>query len=328
MDVDLCRRRIALAVAAGAVLAASPAAGQGSGWPPRPVRMLVGFPPGGGADAVARMLAERLTPLWGQPVIVENRPGASTMIASEAVARASPDGCTLLLAVSNHASNPALFDRVPYDTRKDFTPISMVGSAPLVLVVSPKLPVNSTAELLALMRQQPGKLSYGSAGNGSVGHLAGEMFKRMAGVDMVHVPYKGTAPAETDLMAGVLDLMFTGMVTAVPQVNAGRMRGIAVGGLVRSKVLPALPTLDEAGVTGFQAGIWYGVLGPAALPGEIVARIHQDVVTVLKDADVRARLLSQGAESIGNAPEAFRRQIDEEITVVERLVKAAGIRSE
>lgn len=309
-------------------LSLSMAASAALAFPDKPVRLVVPYPVGGATDGSARILAERLSQAWGQPVIVENRPGASTMIASEAVARASPDGCTLLLAVSNHASNPALFDRVPYDTRKDFTPISMVGSAPLVLVVSPKLPVNSTAELLALMRQQPGKLSYGSAGNGSVGHLAGEMFKRMAGVDMVHVPYKGTAPAETDLMAGVLDLMFTGMVTAVPQVNAGRMRGIAVGGLVRSKVLPALPTLDEAGVTGFQAGIWYGVLGPAALPGEIVARIHQDVVTVLKDADVRARLLSQGAESIGNAPEAFRRQIDEEITVVERLVKAAGIRSE
>ncbi|MBL8386090.1 MAG: tripartite tricarboxylate transporter substrate binding protein [Burkholderiales bacterium] len=329
MHTMLTRRRFvasgtALAVGAGV----GPALGQSAAWPTRPVRMLVPFPPGGGADFIARMLGQKLAEIWGQQVLVDNRPGASTMIAHEAVAKAAPDGYTLILAVSNHASNPALFSKIPYDTVKDFTPITVVGSAPMVLVVNPRLQARTLQELLAAMREKPGRMSYASAGNGSVGHLGGELLKQLTGVDMVHIAYKGTGPAELDLIGGTVDLMFTGMVTAVPQIKAGKMRGVAVGSLMRSSALPELPSISEAGVPGFESSIWYGLLGPAGLPREIVAKVHADTLKVLQLPDTRSRLLSQGAEAIGSTPEQFARQIEAEIARWIKLVKAAGIKSE
>ncbi|MBI2736929.1 MAG: tripartite tricarboxylate transporter substrate binding protein [Rhodospirillales bacterium] len=321
-------RRDVLGTAAAFFMSAASARAQQAAWPARPVKILVGFPPGGGADAIARVIAKWLSERWGQPVVVDNKPGASTMIASEVVARSAPDGYTLLLAVSNHTSNPALFSRVPYDTRRDFTPIIMIGAAPAVLVVNPGLPAKSMPELLALLRAKPGKLTYGSAGNGSIGHFAGEMLKQKAGVDMVHVPYKGTAPAETDLMGGFVDLMFTGTVTALPQIKAGRMRGIAVGSRKRLAVLPDLPTVDEAGVPGFESGIWYGLLGPAGLPTAITEKINHDVMKALQENEVSSQLLTLGAAPIGNTPAEFARQIEEEIVSFEKLVKAAGISGE
>ena len=321
-------RRSALALA-GAVplLHALPATAQADAWPTRPVRLLVPFPPGGGADLIGRLFGQRLSALWGQPVVIENRPGASTMIAEEMVARAAPDGYTLVLSVSNHSSNPAMFAKVPFDTIKDFTPITMISSAPAVLVVNPSLPVKTTRELIALMKDKPGKLSYGSAGNGSIGHLAGELFKQMARVDMVHVSYKGTGPAELDLIGGTIDVMFTGLVTGAPQVKAGRMRGIAIAGRTRSEILPDLPTVQEE-VPGFESGIWYGLLGPAGLPPAISARIHRDTTKTLQEPDVRQRLLAQGAESIGSTPEQFRAYIVDEVARFQQLVRNAGIKSE
>ena len=307
MNKTVNRRRIVAATVACAALLPVLAAAQADSWPTRPVRMLVPFPPGGGADFVARLFGQRLSELWRQPVIIENRPGASTMIAAEAVAKSPPDGHTLLLTVSNHTSNPALFNKIPYDTQKDFTPITVIGSAPMVLVVNPSVPAKTPKELLALLRERPGKLSYSSAGNGSVGHLAGELMKQMAQVDMVHVSYK---------------------VTAAPQIKAGRMRGIAVGSTIRSAALPDLPTLDEAALPGFESSIWYGLLGPAGLPPSITAKVHGDVVRVLQEPEVKAQLLSQGADAIGSSPEQFRARIAAEITRYARLVKAAGIRSE
>lgn len=324
----ITRRRIVTATLTCAAMFPLFAMAQQEVWPNRPVRMLVPFPPGGGADFVARLVGQRLSELWRQPVVIENRPGASTMIAAEAVAKSPPDGYTLLLTVSNHTSNPALFSKIPYETQKDFTPITVIGSAPMVLVVNPTIPSKTAKELLALLREQPGKFNYASAGNGSVGHLAGEMMKQMAKVDMVHVSYKGTAPAELDLIGGTINLMFTGMVTAVPQIKAGRMRGIAVGSTTRTAGLPDLPTLDEAGVPGFESSIWYGLLGPAGLPSAITAKIYADVVKVLQESDIKARMLSQGADAIGSSPEQFRSQIAAEITRFDRLIKAAGIKSE
>ncbi|MFN0163992.1 MAG: Bug family tripartite tricarboxylate transporter substrate binding protein [Burkholderiales bacterium] len=321
------RRRILAALAAVSGTQAIPAA-HAQTWPSRPVRLLVPFPPGGGADFIARMLGQKLGELWGQTVIVDNRPGASTMIAMEAVAKAAPDGHTLVLTVSNHSSNPALFSKIPYDTVRDFTPITLVGSAPMVLVVNPRLPAKTLQELLAYLRERPGKLSYASAGNGSVGHLGGELLKQSTGVDMVHIAYKGTGPAEIDLIGGTVELMFTGMVTALPQVRAGKMRAIAVGSAGRSSALPELPSVQEGGVAGFDSSIWYGLLGPAGLPRDIVARVHGDVGRVLQQADTRSKLLSQGAEAIGSTPEQFARQIDAEIARWSALVKAAGIKSE
>jgi len=324
----ITRRRIVTATLTCAAMFPLFAMAQQEVWPNRPVRMLVPFPPGGGADFVARLVGQRLSELWRQPVVIENRPGASTMIAAEAVAKSPPDGYTLLLTVSNHTSNPALFSKITYDTQKDFTPITVIGSAPMVLVVNPTIPSKTAKELLALLREQPGKFNYASAGNGSVGHLAGEMMKQMAKVDMVHVSYKGTAPAELDLIGGTINLMFTGMVTAVPQIKAGRMRGIAVGSTTRTAGLPDLPTLDEAGVSGFESSIWYGLLGPAGMPSSITAKVYADVVKVLQEPEVKARLLSQGADAIGSSPEQFRSQIAAEITRFDRLIKAAGIKSE
>jgi tripartite-type tricarboxylate transporter receptor subunit TctC len=324
----ITRRHIVTATLTCAAMFPVLAMAQQEAWPNRPVRMLVPFPPGGGADFVARLVGQRLSELWRQPVVIENRPGASTMIAAEAVAKSTPDGYTLLLTVSNHTSNPALFSKIPYDTQKDFTPITVIGSAPMVLVVNPNIPSKTAKELLALLREQPGKFNYASAGNGSVGHLAGEMMKQMAKVDMVHVSYKGTAPAELDLIGGTINLMFTGMVTAVPQIKAGRMRGIAVGSTTRTAGLPDLPTLDEAGVSGFESSIWYGLLGPAGMPSSITAKVYADVVKVLQEPEVKARLLSQGADAIGSSPEQFRSQIAAEITRFDRLIKAAGIKSE
>ena len=326
------RRRVMAAAGASALgsLASMPLLcnAQSASWPARTVKMLVPFPPGGGADFIGRLIGQGLTELWGQTVVIENRPGASTMIAHEAVAKAAPDGYTLVLAVSNHTSNPALFAKIPYDTVKDFTPITVVGSAPMVLVVNPRLPVKNLAELLALLRERPGKLSYASAGNGSVGHLGGELLKQMTGTDMVHVSYKGTGPAELDLLAGHVDLMFTGMVTAAPQIKAGKMRGIAVGSQTRSSALADLPSVEEAGVAGFESSIWYGILGPAALPRDVVTKIQVDVGRVLQSAEVRAKLLSQGADAIASTPEQFARRIDAEIAKWSKLVKAAGIKSE
>ena len=306
-----------------------PAAGMAEqSWPTRAVQLLVPFPAGGGADAIGRLIGQKLGELWGQPVIIDNRPGASTMIGSDVVAKAAPDGYTLLLAVSNHTSNPALFAKMPYDTQTAFTPITLIGSAPMVLVVNPDVPARSTQELLALMRQKPGTFNYSSAGNGSVGHLAGELLKQLAGVDMVHVAYKGTAPAELDLVAGRVELMFTGIVTAIPQIKAGRMRGIAIGGTKRSSVLPDLPTVDEAGVPGFESSIWYGLLGPAGLPDTIAEKIRADVVKVLAEPAIRQKLLEQGIEATGSSPEQFRDLIASEISKFHELVSKAGIKSE
>lgn len=322
------RRRVLAATAATAAMAAAPGLhAQSDAWPSRPVKLLVPFPPGGGADAVGRLVGQRLAAMWGQPVVIDNRPGASTMIASEVVARSAPDGYTLVLSVTNHSSNPAMFARVPYDTVKDFTPIIMMGSAPAVLVTNPQLPVRSTRELIALMREKPGKLSYGSAGNGSIGHMAGELFKQMARVDMVHVPYKGTGPAELDLIGGQIEVMFTGVVTGAPQIRGGRMRGLAVASRTRSEVLPELPTVAED-LPGFESGIWYGLLGPAGMPNALVQRIYRDTAKVVQEPEVRQKLVSLGAEPIAMAPEPFREHIAAEVVKFQQLVKAAGIKPE
>lgn len=330
MPNPLTRRRLVAGGACAALLPAllqQPASSQGEPWPAKPIRLLVPFPPGGGADFIGRMIGQRLATLWGQPVVVDNKPGASTMIASEMVAKAAPDGYTLVLAVSNHSTNPAMFTRVPYDTLKDFTPITMIGDAPAVLVVHPGIVAKTTKDLLALLRDKPGKLNYASAGNGSVGHLAGELLKQMAKVDMVHVSYKGTGPAELDLMGGTIDLMFTGIVTAAPQIRAGKMRGIATGGSTHSSVLPELPPLADD-VPGFESSIWYGLLGPAGLPPAVTAKIQGDVARVIQEPEVRQKLLGQGVEPIGSTPNAFRAHIAMEVAKFHQLVKAAGIERE
>jgi tripartite-type tricarboxylate transporter receptor subunit TctC len=299
-------------------------------YPTKPVRMLVPFPPGGGTDYIARMVGQKLTETWGQQLIVENRPGASMMIASEIVAKAPADGYTIIMSSSNHTINPSLYTNIPYDTIGDFAPVTLVATSPFVLVVHPSLPVKTVKELIDLARSRKGQIAYASSGTGGPQQLAGELFKMMAKVDMLHVPYKGSGPAEVDLMGGHVQVMFATTVSALPQIKGGRMRPLGVTTLKRtsafSRVFPDMPTVSEAGVPGYEAGSWWGVLVPARTPREIVNKLHGDIVKVLQTPDTRNKLLSQGGDPVGNTPEQFAAMIQEELGKWAKLVKEANIK--
>ena len=299
-------------------------------YPAKPVRMLVPFPPGGGTDYVARLIGQKLTETWGQQLIVENRPGASMMIASEIVAKAPPDGYTIIMSSANHTINPSLYPKIPYDTVRDFAPVTVVGTSPFVLVVHPSLPVKTVKELIALARARKGQITYASSGTGGPQQLAGELFKVMAKVDMTHVPYKGSGPAEVDLIGGHVQVMFATTISALPQIKAGRMRPLGVTTLKRtsafSNVFPDLPTVSEAAVPGYEASSWWGVLVPARTPREIVNKLHGDIVKVLHMPDPRNRLLTQGGDPVGNTPEQFAAMMQEELGKWAKLVKEANIK--
>ena len=289
------RRRALLAGAALAALAAH-RPGVAQAWPSRPIRILNGFSAGGPTDILTRILAERLQESLGQPVLVENRPGATGSIAAQAVAAAAPDGYTLLVTPSStHAVSPNT-TKLPWDPQKDFTPIAMIGNVTTLLVVNPSLPVTSVAELVAHAKANPGKLNYGTPGRGSNLHLGMEMFKQMAGVDLVHVPYKGVAAAQTDLIAGSIQVMIDNIVSALPHVKAGRVRALAVTALARSQALPELPTVAESGFPGFQVNAWAALLGPAGLPREVVERLHAETMRAVARDDVRTRFATLGVE--------------------------------
>jgi tripartite-type tricarboxylate transporter receptor subunit TctC len=312
----------ALVLAAGLVLA--PAAGA-EPFPAKPARLVVPFPPGGPLDATGRAIAQKLTEAWGQSVIVENKPGAGGNIGADYVAKSPADGYTIVMgALSTHAVNPSLYPKMPYDAKKDFAPITLVAITPNVLVVNPSLPVHSVKELIAYAKANPGKLSFGSGSIGSAGHLAGELFKVDAGVDMVHVPYKGAAPAMQALLAGDTQLMFDNLASAMSQVKAGKLRALAVTTAQRSKLAPDLPTMAEAGVPGFDISTWFGLLAPAGTPPEVVAKWNADVTKILTASDMRERLASQGAEAAPDTPAEFARFIDEELVKYAKIVKASG----
>jgi tripartite-type tricarboxylate transporter receptor subunit TctC len=312
----------ALVLAAGLVLA--PAAGA-EPFPAKPARLVVPFPPGGPLDATGRAIAQKLTEAWGQSVIVENKPGAGGNIGADYVAKSPADGYTIVMgALSTHAVNPSLYPKMPYDAKKDFAPITLVAITPNVLVVNPSLPVHSVKELIAYAKANPGKLSFGSGSIGSAGHLAGELFKVDAGVDMVHVPYKGAAPAMQALLAGDTQLMFDNLASAMSQVKAGKLRALAVTTAQRSKLAPDLPTMAEAGVPGFDISTWFGLLAPAGTPPEVVAKWNADVTKILTASDMRERLASQGAEAAPDTPREFARFIDEELVKYAKIVKASG----
>src|SRR6185295_13562447 len=275
-------------------------------YPAKPLRLVVPFPPGGGNDTVARVIAQRMSPALGQPVVVDNRPGAGGSVGAEAVAKAPADGYTLFLAgVGSHAVNPNLHPKLPYDPVKDFAPITLIASAPSVLVVNPSIPARNVAEFTAYARANPGKLNYASNGNGSAAQLAATMYESMAGVRMVHVPYKGIAPALTDLLNGEVQLMFGTIVALVPHLQAGKLRALAVTSRKRSVLLPDVPTLAESGLPDYQAGSWYGVLAPAGTQRPIIERLHGTIVKALQQPDVAQRLAAEGAEVIGSTPEEF-----------------------
>ena len=290
------------------------------------MRIIVGFAPGGPADVMARIYADKLGTLWGQSVVVDNRAGAGGNIGSEVTAKAPADGYTIVLAPSSHVTNGALYGKLPYDPIRDFTPISQVAYYSLILAVHPSVPATTLAELVALARAQPGKLSVASAGSGTPTHLAAELFRIAAGVDLLHVPYKGAAPATTDLVSGQANMMFNNPVSAMPQVRAGRLRGIATTGLTRAPIAPDLPTVAESGYPGFEAGTWYAFLGPAGLPGEVQARLAADIVAVTQTADVRTRFTVMGVDAIGTTPAQLAAIMQADLEKWARVIRAANIK--
>lgn len=295
-------------------------------FPVKPVRIIVPFAPGGGTDLMARTLAQKLSEAWSQQVLVDNRPGGGTVIGSDLVAKSAPDGHTLLLTANTHSTNPALHARLPYDTQRDFAGVTQLASAPMIVAVHPSLPARSVRDLIALARAQPGQLSFATSGNAGPQHLAGELFKVSAGVHMTHIPYKGSAPAITDLIAGQVQLTFGSTFNVVPQVKGGRLRALAVTTSKRAAALPELPTVAEAGVPGYEAATWYGLFTSSGTPRNVVARLNVDVVRVLKLPDVLERLTRDGSEAVGNEPAALDNHVRTEIEKVRRIVKAAGMR--
>jgi tripartite-type tricarboxylate transporter receptor subunit TctC len=265
-------------------------------FPDRPVRLVVPFPAGGTTDILARLLANALSAQWSQPVVVENRPGASGTIFSEQLARSAPDGYTLMVTATHHVINPALYKNLRYDTRTDFTPIAQVAAVPNVLVVNPAFPAKTVAELIAYAKANPGKVNFGSAGTGGANHLSGELFKSMTGVNMVHIPYKGAAPALNDLLGGQIPVMFDSVPGVLQHIKAGKLRALGVTSLTRSSALPDVPTLDEAGVKGFEATAWFGLYGPGNMPADLTARLSRDVLAALRSPEVEQQFALQGAE--------------------------------
>jgi tripartite-type tricarboxylate transporter receptor subunit TctC len=297
-------------------------------YPAKPIRILVGFPPGGNSDFVARAVGRGLGELWGQQVIVDNRPGAGGNVAAEIVAKSPADGHTLLLGVFAHAVNPSLYARLPFDAIKDFTPVILCASSANILVVHPSLPVKSVKELIALAKAKPGTITYASAGNGTASHLAGELLKMLAGIDIVHVPYRGTGPAHTDLMGGRVTMFFAAMAGTLPSVQAGRMRALGVTTLKRWPGAMNVPTMAEAGLPGFEVNSWSGLLTPAGTPKEIVWRLNTEVARILRSPETAERLYSFGAEAIDNTPEEFAAYINSEFVKWAKVVKSAGLRAE
>jgi tripartite-type tricarboxylate transporter receptor subunit TctC len=297
-------------------------------YPAKPVRLVVPFPAGGPADVIARMLGEKLSALWNQSIVVENRGGAAGNIGAELVARSAPNGYTLLVNASSHVINASIYTKLPYDPLKDFTPVTEVASYMLVLVVHPSLPARSVKEFVALAKSKPGQLTVANTGSGTPTHLTAELFKIAAHIDFVSVPYKGAAPANVDLVGGQVLAMFNNPINALPQVAAGRLRALAVTGAKHLAIAPQLPTIAESGYPGFEAGTWYGIFGPANLPTDITAKLHEDFVTVLRMRDIQEKLAAQGWDSIGNSPVEFAVIARSDLDKWAKVVKAAGIRPE
>ena len=296
-------------------------------YPVKPVRIVVPFAPGGGTDIVARTVGAKLSESMGQNFIVENRAGAAGAIGAELVAKSAPDGYTLLLGSSGPVTlNPALHPKLPYAPLRDFAPIALITTMPFLMVVHPSLPVRSVKELIALAKSRPGELNYASPGSGSSTHLATELFKAMARVDIVHVPYKGVAPAATDLVSGRVQMLSGDLNTLMPHVAAGKMRPLAVTGAKRSALLPEMPTVAEAGVPGYEASGWFGLLAPAAVPPEIVRRLNGEVANVLQTDDLRKRLAGLGGEVAGGTPEAFRDHLRRESEKWRKVIRTLGLK--
>ena len=316
------------AVSAGVVAASLALPAHAQDYPSRPVRIVVPFAPGGPNDIVVRLVAQKLTETWGQPFLVENRPGAGGNIGTDFVAKAAPDGYTLLSVGPGSLIINPLIGKVPYDTMRDFAPVTLMARAPNALVAHPSLPARSVMGLIELARSQPGKVNYGSGGNGSTPHLAGAMFAAMARIALTHIPYKGTAPAMADLIGGQVQIAFLGIPTVLPHIKSGKLRVLAVTGKHRSPELPGVPTVDEAGVPGYELSPWYGLLAPAGTPREAVVRLAEEVSRILRTAEMKEKLAAQGAEVAGGSSEEFAAVIRADTSIWSRVVKDTGIRIE
>jgi tripartite-type tricarboxylate transporter receptor subunit TctC len=292
------------------------------------VRIVVPSSAGGGTDIIARILAPKLTQSLGQQIVIDNRPGAGTMIGGELVAKAPPDGYTLLMCVSTLATNPVIYRKVPYNALTDFAPITRVLTASNILVVHPSLPPRTVKELIAFAKARPEQLNFGSAGLGTNPHLSMALFLSMTGLKMVHIPYKGSAPAIIDLLAGHVVVMTATALTGIPHIRAGRLRALGVTGAKRTAAAPDVPTIAEAGVPGYEAVQWYGMVAPANTPREVIARLNREMVTILQTADVKEKFAADGGDPAGTTPEEFGRYIKSETDKWQNVAKAAGIRPE
>ncbi|HEX5130183.1 MAG TPA: tripartite tricarboxylate transporter substrate binding protein [Usitatibacter sp.] len=298
---------------------------QAQPYPAKPIRFVVPYPAGGPLDTVARLLGAKVGESLGQPVVVDNKPGAGGNIGADIVAKSPADGYTILMgAVATHAINPTLYKSIPYDPIKDFAPVTQVASTPNVLVVNPAVPAKDVKEFIAYAKANPGKLSFGSGSIGSAGHLAGELFKATAGVDMVHVPYKGAAPAMQDLIGGQVQLMFDNLASSLAQVKAGKIRALAVTTAKRTPLAPELPTIAESGVPGFDISTWFGIFAPAGTPKPALERLHAEFAKALADPGIREKMNRMGAEPVGNTPEEFAAFIRTEADKYAKLIRASG----
>ena len=308
-------------------LPALPSVALAQAWPSKPIKWVVPFAPGGTTDILARTVGEKLGAALGQPVIVENRPGAGGGVGADFVAKSPPDGYTLVGGtISTHAINASLYKSLPYDPVRDFVPITLIARLPNLLVINPNVPAKNVAELVALMKANPGKWNFASAGNGTSQHLSGELFKSIAGVDMQHVPYKGSPPALQDVVGGQVTMTFDNITTALPLAKAGNLRALAVTTAQRSAVAPEIPTMAEAGLAGYEIGSWQGVFAPAGTPPEIVRRLNTEIVRILKSPEIHDKLIALGAEPVGNSVDEFGAMVKSEVAKWGDVVKRSGAR--
>jgi tripartite-type tricarboxylate transporter receptor subunit TctC len=318
------RRSVLGAAAAFLALAAGPSLVYAQAWPAKPIRLVIPYPPGGPTDILGRIVAQQLEATLGQGVVVDNKPGASGMIGADIVAKAAPDGYTLLVNASIHVINPSLYKKPAYDAIRDFAPVSLIADVPLVLVAAPALGLATVQDVIAAAKARPNAINFASSGNAAAPHLAGEAFKIATGVAMQHVPYKGSGPALIDVIGGQTQLMFDSMPSSIAHIRAGKLRAIAVTTTKRASALPDVPTMAEAGVPGYDISTWYGVWAPAGTPKDIVARVSADIAKIVRMPQVRERLAALGAEPVGNTPEEFAAYNRSELLKWERIVKASG----
>ena len=317
-----------LAALATAFAAAAAPMAHADTWPTHPVKMVIPFPAGGPTDVMTRILSDKLGTALGQPVVVENKPGAGGTIGADYVAKSTPDGYTLVMATGSTHSVAPYVQHVPYDPQKDFTPVVYVGYATNILLVSPKLGVSNVKELIALAKKEPGRLNYASSGIGSVAHVTAEMFASMAGIKLTHVPYKGTQLSVPDMMSGQVAMLFDNVMTAKPHIDAGRLKGIAISSLHRSSVVPDIPTIDESGLPGFDSSNWFGIFGPAHLPPAVVERVNTEMNRILHDPDVKTKFAQLGFEITGGTPQQFTSVIQSEAQRWSKVIREANVKPE